>query len=159
MDSTIPPLFLKHSAFYVPTLVTYSALAEHGREYGLPPASHAKVYDVLDAGLRALEMADRAGVSIAYGTDLLGPMHRFQSREFKIRSEVQPASAILRSATTTAAKLLRLDGKVGVVAPGAYADLLVVDGNPLDNISLLAEPERSISMILKGGHIQRDVLR
>jgi imidazolonepropionase-like amidohydrolase len=159
MDSTIPPLFLAHSAFYVPTLVTYSALAEHGRQYGLPPASHAKVYDVLDAGLRALEMADRAGVPIVYGTDLLGPMHRFQSREFTIRSEVQSPSNIIRAATTSAARLLRLEGKVGVVAPGAYADLLVIDGNPLDNISLLAEPERSILMIMKGGRIQRDVLR
>jgi imidazolonepropionase-like amidohydrolase len=85
MDSSSPPLFLAHGACYVPTLVTYSALAEHGREYGLPQSSYEKVFDVLDAGLRALEMVDRAGLPIAYGTDLLGRMHAFQSREFKIR--------------------------------------------------------------------------
>ena len=62
MDASSPPLFLRHQAFYVPTLVTYSALAEHGREAGLPETSHRKVFDVLDAGLRALEMAHRAGM-------------------------------------------------------------------------------------------------
>ncbi len=81
MDASSPPLFLAHNAFYVPTLVTYSALAEHGLAGGLPEASYRKIFDVLDAGLRALEMADRAGVPIAYGTDLLGAMHVFQNRE------------------------------------------------------------------------------
>jgi imidazolonepropionase-like amidohydrolase len=80
MDPSSLPLFLAHGAYYVPTLVTYSALAEHGREYGLPQSSYDKVFDLLDAGLRALEMADKAGLSIAYGTDLLGGMHASQSR-------------------------------------------------------------------------------
>src|SRR5438105_2636909 len=110
MDSSSPPLFLEHQAYYVPTLVTYSAMAERGREGGLPEASFSKVFDVLDAGLKALEMAHRAGLSIAYGTDLLGAMHVDQSREFEIRAQVQPAADILRSATTTGAKLLRMEG-------------------------------------------------
>ncbi len=99
MDASTPPLFLEHQAFYVPTLVTYSALSEHGREFGLPEDSYRKVFDVLDAGLRALEMAYRAGVPIAYGTDLLGGMHVQQLHEFAIRAQVQPAADILRSAT------------------------------------------------------------
>ena len=85
MDASTPPLFLEHQAFYVPTLVTYSALSEQGREFGLPEDSYRKVFDVLDAGLRALEMAHQAGVQIAYGTDLLGGMHVHQLREFEIR--------------------------------------------------------------------------
>jgi imidazolonepropionase-like amidohydrolase len=153
MDSTTPPLFLKHSAFYVPTLVTYSALADQGRESGLPAASYAKVFDVLDAGLRALELADRAGVSIAYGTDLLGAMHAWQSREFKIRAEVQQPAAIIRAATTTAARLLRMEGEIGKLAPGAFADLLVVDGNPLEDINVLAEPRAHLKLVMKAGQI------
>ena len=153
MDSTTPPLFLKHAAFYVPTLVTYSALAEIGRESGLPAASHAKVFDVLDAGLRALDMADRAGVAIAYGTDLLGAMHAWQSREFKIRAEVQRPPAIVKAATTTAARLLRMDGQIGVIAPGAFADLLVLDGNPLEDINVLAEPNQHLTTVMKSGRI------
>jgi imidazolonepropionase-like amidohydrolase len=153
MDSTTPPLFLKHAAFYVPTLVTYSALAEQGRESGLPAGSYAKVFDVLDAGLRALELADRAGVSIAYGTDLLGAMHAWQSREFKIRAEVQRPAAIIRAATTTAARLLRMEGEIGTITPGAFADLLVVDGNPLEDINVLAEPRVHLKIVMKAGQI------
>jgi imidazolonepropionase-like amidohydrolase len=158
MDASSPPLFLAHGAFYVPTLVTYSALAEHGRESGLPEVSHRKIFDVLDAGLRALEMADRAGVQIAYGTDLLGAMHEFQNREFKIRSEVQSPTSIVRAATTIAARLLRMEGQVGLVAPGAYADLLIVDANPLEDIGVLADPDTHVQLIMKAGEIYRDCM-
>jgi imidazolonepropionase-like amidohydrolase len=158
MDASTPPLFLAHGAFYVPTLVTYSALAEHGLASGLPEVSHRKIFDVLDAGLRALEMADRAGVSIAYGTDLLGAMHVFQNREFKIRAEVQPAASIVRAATITAARLLKMEGQVGAVGPGAYADLLILDANPLDDIGVLADPDAHLQLIMKGGEIYRDRL-
>jgi imidazolonepropionase-like amidohydrolase len=158
MDETSPPQFIAHEAFLVPTLVTYSALAEHGREFGLPEVSYAKIFDVLDAGLHALELADRSGVNIAYGTDLLGAMHAYQSREFKIRAEVQSAAAMVRAATTIAARLLRLEGRVGVIAPGAYADLLLLDANPLDDINVLAEPEQHVKLIMKGGKLYRDTL-
>jgi imidazolonepropionase-like amidohydrolase len=156
MDASTPAHFLANDAFYVPTLVTYSALAEHGREFGLPEASYAKVFDVLDAGLRALEMADRAGVAMAYGTDLLGGMHAWQSREFKIRSEVQSAPAIIRAATVSAARLLRMEDQIGVVKPGAYADVLLLDGNPLEDLNVLAEPETHLQMVMKAGQIYRD---
>ena len=158
MDASSPPLFLRHQAFYVPTLVTYSALAEHGREAGLPETSYRKVFDVLDAGLRALEMAHRAGVSIAYGTDLLGAMHGMQSQEFVLRAQVQKPAEIVRSATVVGAQLLRMEGQVGSIAAGAYADLLVVDGNPLEDAGLLARPESSLLLIMKAGRIYRENL-
>jgi imidazolonepropionase-like amidohydrolase len=103
-------------------------------------------------------MADRAGVQIAYGTDLLGAMHVFQNREFKIRAEVQSPASILRATTVTAARLLRMEGQVGVVAPGAYADLLVVDANPLEDIGVLADPDAHVQFIMKAGEIYRDRL-
>jgi imidazolonepropionase-like amidohydrolase len=158
MSPDTPNVFVAHGAYYVPTLVTYQSLAQHGREFGLPEASYAKVFDVLDAGLRALEMADRAGVSIAYGTDLLAGMHRFQSQEFRIRAEVQSAAAIVRSATTVGAELLRMTGQIGTVAPGAYADLLLVDGNPVQDPTILAEPEAHVKLIMKAGRIYRDTV-
>ena len=158
MDESSPPLFLQHGAFYVPTLVTYSALAEQGREHGLPEASYRKVSDVLDAGLSALELAHRAGVPIAYGTDLLGAMHAQQSREFTIRAQVQPAAEIVRSATVVGARLLRLEGQIGVVAPGARADLLLVDGNPLEDVGVLADPDRHLKLVMTAGRIVHDAL-
>ena len=153
MDESSPPLFQEHGAFYVPTLATYSALAAHGREFGLPEHSHRKVFDVLDAGLHALELAHRAHLPIVYGTDLLGGMHEEQLSEFTLRHEIQPPADILRSATTVAARLLRMEGVIGVVAPEAFADLLVVDGDPLQDIGVLTDPQRRLKLVMARGQM------
>src|SRR5262245_7416298 len=71
-------------AFVVPTLVTYDALHRHGREFGFTEGSMGKLAEVREAGLGSLELLEAAGVKIGFGTDLLGPMHRYQSREFMI---------------------------------------------------------------------------
>ncbi len=156
MDESTPPLFVEHQAFYVPTLSTYSALAARGREFGLPEQSYQKVFDVLDAGLHALELAYRSGVQIAYGTDLLGGMHVDQLREFELRRQVQPAADILRSATLVGAKLVRMEGQIGVIAPGAFADLLVIDGDPVADLSVMTGPEQHLLMVMKAGRRYRD---
>jgi imidazolonepropionase-like amidohydrolase len=158
MDDSSVRLLKEKDAFYVPTLATYSALAARGKEFGLPEHSHKKVFDVLDSGLHALELAHRAGVRIAYGTDLLGGMHEDQLTEFTIRSEVQKPIDILRSATTLAASLLRMEGRVGTIRAGAFADLLVVDANPLDEISVLTAPEKHLKYVMAAGRIVKDVL-
>ena len=151
-------LFLKHEAFYVPTLVTYSALAAEGREHGLPEDSHRKVADVLDQGLAALEAAHRGGVNLAFGTDLLGGMHTHQLEEFRIRSEVQPVIDIVRAATTDAARLIQMEGKLGVVAPGAHADVLVLEGDPLEDVSVLTTPDKHLKLLMKAGQVFVDEL-
>jgi imidazolonepropionase-like amidohydrolase len=138
-------------AFVVPTLVTYDALHRHGRELGFPEVSMAKLGEVREAGLQSLEMLQAAGVKIGYGTDLLGPMHRYQSREFVIRTEAMSAFDIIRSATLVNADLLNRAGELGVIAPGARADLITVDGDPLADISLLDGQGEHISHIMKDG--------
>ena len=158
MDDSSVARLRETGAFYVPTLATYAATAEEGLEHGFPADQHRKVFEVLDAGLGALELAHRAGVPIVYGTDLLGGMHRRQLTELTLRAEVQPAAEVLRSATTVAARLLGLQGRVGVVAPGAFADLLLVDGNPLERLALLTEPERHLRLVMKAGAIHRQEL-
>ncbi|GAA2848030.1 metal-dependent hydrolase family protein [Nonomuraea rubra] len=140
IDDTSVELFLRHEAYLVPTLVTYWALKEEGREFGLPERSWRKVDEVLDAGLVALERAARGGVRLAYGTDLLGGMHRHQNQEFRLRAEVQRPIDVLRAATTGAAELVGLAGEIGTLAVGAHADLLVLDGDPLEDIGVLADP-------------------
>ena len=102
-------------------------------------------------GCSSLEILQAAGVKIGFGTDLLGPMHRHQSREFVIRAEAMSPFDIIRSATTVNAELLNRSGELGVVAPGARADLIVVDGNPLADISLLDGQGEHISHIMKDG--------
>jgi imidazolonepropionase-like amidohydrolase len=153
MDESSLPLFKESGALYVPTLATYAALASRGREFGLPEHSHRKVFEVLDAGLHALELAHRAQIPIVYGTDLLGGMHEEQLSEFTLRRQVQPPADMLRSATTVAARLLRLEGQVGVVAPGASADLLVVDGDPLQNMGVLIDPQRRLKLVMARGQL------
>ncbi len=145
-------------AIACPTLVTYQALKEEGESLGLGPESVAKIDDVRLAGLVSLERMHKAGLMMAFGTDLLGPMHRRQSEEFLIRREVLPAAEILRSATSHAAKLLRQEGRLGVVAPGALADLIVVEGDPLADLALLTEQGAHLPVIMQGGRFVKNRL-
>lgn len=153
IDAESVNLMLEHDAALVPTLVIYRALVEEGEDAGLPADLVAKTWQVLDAGLAALELAYKAGVHIAYGTDLLGQTHYRQSQEFDIRKEVVSASDLIRQATINAAKLFRMENQIGQVAVGFDADLIVVDGDPLSDVGLLARPEESLKMVMKGGEI------
>ncbi|WP_019567209.1 amidohydrolase family protein [Agrobacterium sp. 10MFCol1.1] len=138
-------------AFAVPTLVTYDKLSSEGAAMGLPTASIAKVDDVRLAGMESLTIMREAGLQMAYGSDLLGGMHVYQSEEFVIRGRVLPAVEVIASATHIAARLLRMEGKIGAVSPGAYADLIVVDGNPLEDLTLLTHQGAYMPMIMKAG--------
>jgi imidazolonepropionase-like amidohydrolase len=158
MDASSIPLFQEFGAFYVPTIVTYLALADKARAGLLPADIAAKLGHVIDGALGALELAHTAGLPIVYGTDLFADTHDQQLREFVIRSQVQPPADLIRAATTTAARLLRREGELGVIAPGALADLLVVDGNPLDDIRVLTTPEVTLKLIIKDGTIFKNEL-
>lgn len=158
LDDSSVALLREPGKFLVPTLSTYHALADEGVAAGLPPALHGKVFQVLDAGLQALERAHRAGVTLVYGTDLLGVMHRHQLMEFALRGEVQAPIDVIRAATVNAASLFRHSGEIGVVAEGARADLLVVDGDPLRDLAVLRDPARRLRAILKDGAFVRNEL-
>jgi imidazolonepropionase-like amidohydrolase len=79
-------------------------------------------------------------------------MHRHQNHEFRLRGEVQTPLEVIRSATSTAAELLNLTGEIGTLSVGAYADLLVVDGDPLADLGVLAEPKH-FRHIVQGGEV------
>ena len=152
-DEDTAALMKAQGAFLVPTLAIYQALVEEGVAAGLPEALVGKTYEVLDAGIRAVELAYRAGLPMAYGTDLLGIMHRRQLSEFELRSDVVPAPDLVRAATINGALLLQREHELGRVAPGYQADLIVVDGNPLENIRVLSDPQRPPELVIKGGAI------
>jgi imidazolonepropionase-like amidohydrolase len=143
--------------FLVPTLSTYAALGREGAKLGWSQAMLDKTARVKDQGIEALRIARAAGVKIALGTDLLGNMHRSQSDEFTLRLPAMPAIDILRSATSINAELMGQQGKLGTVAPGAMADLLVVDGDPLDDITLLQD-EAMMPLVMKAGIAHRNLL-
>jgi imidazolonepropionase-like amidohydrolase len=158
IDAETARLCSEKDAWVVPTLATYDALAAHGAELGFPAGSLAKLEDVRGAGRRSLEILKQAGVKVGFGTDLLGAMHRYQSTEFLIRAEVLSPAEILISATSGNATLLQAEGQLGVVAPGALADLIVVDGDPLSDLGLLQDQGAHIPLIMRGGHIFKSEL-
>jgi imidazolonepropionase-like amidohydrolase len=142
----------QRGAIAVPTLITYERLAVEASSLGMKPESTAKIETVRRAGLDSIGIMHSAGLPMAYGTDLLGEMHRHQSGEFALRARVLPAIDVLRSATTLAAQLLGLEGRAGIVEPGADADLLVVDANPLDDWSVLEQQGARIPGIMQAGN-------
>ncbi|MEM9175686.1 MAG: amidohydrolase family protein [Myxococcota bacterium] len=134
----------------VPTLVTYQAMADIGRALGLPATNVAKNADVLEAGLRSIEIATNAGLEMGYGTDLLGESQNRQNQEFAIRAEVQSAKDLLGSMFQTNPRLLRREGEIGRLTPGAAGDVVLVDANPADDVRVLADPARLRTVVQAG---------
>jgi imidazolonepropionase-like amidohydrolase len=155
VDEAGARLMAEKGAFLVPTLVTYDSMKRRAREFGMTPYSMAKNEMVIEGGLRSLELCRRAGVEIGFGSDLLGPLQDDHCREFLIRREVMSPLEILRSATLVNAKILRQEGRLGEVAAGAYADLLVVDGDPLASVDLFQDQGARLPMIMKAGRFEK----
>jgi imidazolonepropionase-like amidohydrolase len=153
IDAPTARLMAEKGAVLVPTLVTYSAMGEMGERLGLPKANLDKNKVVLASGLESLQIAKAAGVEMAFGTDLIGETQTWQNREFAIRAEVLSAREILHSMYVTGPRLLRKEGEVGVLAHGALGDVVVTGINPLDDIAALANPDRVLSHVLKGGEV------
>jgi imidazolonepropionase-like amidohydrolase len=141
----------KSDAFLVPTMAVIFALDKDGAALGLPPASVAKLRQITRRAVEGLAIMKDAGCRIGFGTDLLGPHHDRQGIEFGIRREVFSAAEILRQATSTNAALLSAENELGCVKPEARADLLLVDGNPLENLDLLAANGAHLSMVMHRG--------
>jgi len=153
IDKPTAALVASKGAVMVPTLATYKAMNDVGTRLGLPAANQQKNVVVYESGLESLEIALEAGVTLGLGTDLIGETQSYQNSEMAIRAEVQSAVDILRSMWITNAELCRLVGKVGVVKPGAFGDVVVSNVNPLDNIVAFADHEKAIDVVIKGGAI------
>ncbi len=158
VDAPAAALMAELGAYVVPTLVTYDALANEGESFGLPKESVAKVADVREAGLRSLEIYKKAGVKMGFGSDLLGESQRLQSDEFRLRADVLSPAEAIASATTVGAEVLGMADKLGRLVPGALADILVVDGNPLRDINCLLGQGEHIPLVMKEGVVQFDEL-
>lgn len=135
----------------VPTLIAYRALSEVGPKAGFPESMLAKNEGVFEMGLNAVEIAKAAGVELGFGTDLLGEAHHMQNEEFAIRARLEPAADVLRSMYVTNVKLCKMQGQIGIVAPGAFADVVVSRVNPLEDLAGLAEPDANLSSIILQG--------
>ena len=140
--------------FLVPTLATYAAISANADRLGWSKAMQEKTDRVKTQGVEALRIARAAGVKIGLGTDLLGDMHTSQSDEFTLRLPAMPADEIIWSATAVNAELIGRQGRLGAIVADAHADLLVIDGNPLEDITLLQQRAR-MPVVMKGGRFHR----
>ena len=145
-------------AFMVPTLICYRESADNADAYGLRAEVKQKLAEVNAAGLQMLEVCRDANVVMGFGTDLMGEMIAAQTKEFTLRADVLKPMDIIRSATSVNAEILGQTGRLGCVAPGALADLLVVNGDPVADISLLEESRNAVLAIMKDGRFHKDLL-
>jgi imidazolonepropionase-like amidohydrolase len=151
LDALTAKRMVELGTIMVPTLIAYKALNEVGPKVGFPASMLAKNDGVFEMGQNAVEVARTAGVELGFGTDLLGEGHYLQNEEFAIRTNLEPAVAVLRSMYQTNVKLCQMQGEIGVVTPGAYADLVVSRVNPLEDLAGLAEPDANLSSIIVAG--------
>ncbi|PZQ48142.1 MAG: peptidase M38 [Rhodovulum sulfidophilum] len=142
----------------VPTLAAYEGLKRDGAALGLGVAEQAKIDVVRDGGLRSLAVMRDAGLPMAYGTDLIGPLRKYSVLEFELLARVLRPAEILRSLTVIGAGLCRMEGEVGVVAPGARANLIVVDGDPMTDVTVLGRYAESLIAVLRDGRVARGAL-
>ncbi|MEZ2405654.1 imidazolonepropionase-like amidohydrolase [Bosea sp. OAE752] len=158
IDDASAKLMAQNGMFLTANLVAYYAMKERAAEFGMTGDMLAKNDLVIDGGLRSLEICKRAGVPVAFGSDLLGQLQVEQSREFLLRREVLSPIEIIRSATTVGAQILRMEGKLGTLKAGAYADLILVDGDPLKDLGLFQEQGKHLAAIIKGGVFHKNTL-
>jgi imidazolonepropionase-like amidohydrolase len=115
-----------------------------------------------------MKLVKKYKVKVAWGTDLFGPLEKQakQPREFKARAKYFSNFEILQQVTSQNAELLKLSGKLhpyqegelGVIQEGAYADLLLIDGNPLEDIEVMVNPAENFDLIMKDGKIYKNTL-
>jgi imidazolonepropionase-like amidohydrolase len=145
--------------FVVPTLSVADVIRKHGPRLGVPPMGLEKIKGLYEEMLQSIQACTRAGVKIGLGSDLLDhEFHKLQGGELALRAEVNEPIDVLRSATSVNAELLQMEGQLGCILPGAYADMLAVNGDPLKDLGLFGEPQIHIPLVMKGGVCVRNAL-
>ena len=156
IDAATARVMKEHGAYLVPTLSTYQALTNEGARLGWSGEMLDKLAMVQQRGIESLRIARSEGVPIVFGTDLLGHMHEQQSGEFDLRTQAMSPVEALQSATIVAARMMRQQGQIGELVAGAWADLLVVDGDPTQELSMLTRPDTGIRLIMQAGRVVVD---
>jgi imidazolonepropionase-like amidohydrolase len=141
-------------AFFVPTLTTYELISAFGESQGVPAPMIAKINQAKAGGFRSLEIARAAGLPICSGSDVLASMQPFKAMELALKARVLGAHEAILSATRTNAALFGLADQIGTVEDGKRADLILVDGQPLDDVAILQDPAR-IALVMRDGVVRK----
>ena len=145
-------------AFLVATIVTYEMISRMGKDFGIPENNVRKINEAREKSLEALTIANRVGVKIASGSDLLGPMQVYKATELELKARVLGPMAAIVASTKTNAELIRRERDLGTIEAGRLADLIVVDGDPLKNIAVLQQYQEKITLVMQGGRLYKNLL-
>lgn len=148
----------KAGAYLVPTIVTYEMISRMGKELGIPDNNVRKINEAREKALEALRFAFKAGVKIGSGSDLLGEMQVFKGAELELQAKVMGPMGAIVATTKTNAEILRREKDLGTVEPGKLADLILVDGDPLKDITVFQKYQEKITLIIQGGRVHKNIL-
>ena len=151
-------LMREKGALLSPTLITYEMNQRLGKASGKSEEQLRKNAIVHAAGLQALDLCRDAGVPVGYGTDLMTYTQEYQTEGLAVQAQVQGKAGTLRAATVVNAQILRQEGKLGELVPGAHADLLVVDGAPLRALGVFKDKGPGLAAIMKDGRFVKNTL-
>ena len=138
-------------------MVTYEAIYREGKRFGIGDHQIQKINLAREQSVQGLTYAYKAGCKIGSGSDLLGDMMSQRTVELELKAQVMTPMEVLLSATKVNAELFRMSDRIGTVEPGKFADLIVVDGNPLRNLRVFQATEH-IKLIMKGGRVYKETL-
>jgi imidazolonepropionase-like amidohydrolase len=143
----------KADAFVVPTISIFEYLVQHGPSHGMTDAQMGKVRRILASAYDSLALMHRVGVRIGSGTDSNGAAHENRALELELMARVIGPMASLMAATKTNAEIVQMGDRLGTIEQGKIADLIIVDGNPLDGIDILQDRKR-ITLVMQSGKIR-----
>ncbi len=164
MDEATMKLMKETNTWLSPQVIVYTY---HPNGYtDDQKAKHDQAYDGIDNMFQA---AKKVGFdNIVFGSDIITSLDELSTinKEFELRTEWFTPTEILNQATGKSAELLQLSGernpypvKIGVIAEGAYADLLLIDGNPLEDLTILQDAEANLALIMKDGKVFKNIVR
>ncbi|NNG01832.1 MAG: amidohydrolase family protein [Desulfobacteraceae bacterium] len=149
---------VRHGAFLVPTLSAYEISPDHGDKPGFPVEYRRKIEYVRERSKDALKTAVDAGCIIGSGSDLFGAAQKRRAAELELKAEVMGALEAIRSATSVNARILGDSEELGSIEPGKLADMILVDGDPLENIGILKDYHEKIPVVMIDGKFHRNEL-
>lgn len=157
LNEELIDLMLQKDVYLVPTLVAPVAVVEFSKEHPdlLPPIMAAKAASVIDAHQQSFRRAVEAGVRVAMGTDSGVGRHGTNGRELQLMvTHGMTAMQAIQASTQNAARLLHLEKELGTLEAGKLADVIIVEGNVLERIELVADPA-NVKLVLKAGQVMK----
>ncbi|KAH8930713.1 hypothetical protein BT69DRAFT_1255212 [Atractiella rhizophila] len=158
VDEPTAALMAEAGMFLTPTLAVHQIMGNPPFDKMLHPRSKEKNKIVKEQGLIGIQNAEKAGVIVGLGSDMVGPTHPYLTQEFVVRSKVLSSPTILKQATINGAKIVGLEGKIGQLTEGAFADILVLAANPLEDVTIFDRTDENVLAVLKEGRCVRSAV-